>query len=483
MSLKAELEIWSSALAAYDAEKFEEALELFDRIADCSKIYANMGLIYATVGDHEAAVDHYEQLGLKFSLYSAEVLFNRGLCLIYMGRLDEGLADMEDARKAKVIQEHGVIDEAIQDKGQGYTVFSIPVGVLYRPSENKIKNAQQKDYMGKAKLVAASDADEAYTTFTGVTRLKQGITPQGAFVDDLQDTSDLGRSVTVPTPRVTVDPVTIPPLKRSITTINVPANARDRIKGLGPSPAIEPSGPVAADITFGAGPVRALTLKKQKSTNDIRREDIPEMPAPRLPEVESETRISEFYDNYIDSYQSLPPPIPSLPLPFKAPELGIVPNLARTNTNPSSYSPSRAPSRNAPPLPTQAPSLTRKQTRIQAVPSKSPISVYEPEEGYVSGDYEEVVPASYNLAKIRVKVHYQDDVRGMALPPGTSFLEFMNKLCIKFGATALDVKFKDEDGGKVSLKDDGDYEMAIETAKDSADGKAEGRLEVWSIDA
>lgn len=29
MSLKAELEVWASALAAYDAEKFDEALELF----------------------------------------------------------------------------------------------------------------------------------------------------------------------------------------------------------------------------------------------------------------------------------------------------------------------------------------------------------------------------------------------------------------------------------------------------------------------
>lgn len=68
---------------------------------------------------------NYEQLGLKFNLYSAEVLFNRGLCLIYMGRVDEGLAGMEEAQKAKVTEEHGVIDEALQDKGQGYTVFSI----------------------------------------------------------------------------------------------------------------------------------------------------------------------------------------------------------------------------------------------------------------------------------------------------------------------------------------------------------------------
>lgn len=46
--------------------------------------------------------------------------------------------------------EHAVIDDAIQDSGEGYTVFSIPVGVLYRPSESKLKNSKTKDYMGKA---------------------------------------------------------------------------------------------------------------------------------------------------------------------------------------------------------------------------------------------------------------------------------------------------------------------------------------------
>lgn len=30
------------------------------------------------------------------------------------------------------------------------SLFIQPVGVLYRPSENKLKNAKAKDYMGKA---------------------------------------------------------------------------------------------------------------------------------------------------------------------------------------------------------------------------------------------------------------------------------------------------------------------------------------------
>lgn len=174
MSLKAELETWASALKAYDEEDFEAALEKFALIGDSSKILTNMGLIYATLGEHELAVEqfiaatqldqylavayfqcgvsnflltrydlaykdfeeallylrgnqsiNYEQLGLKFKLFSAEVLFNKGLSLIYMGRLEEGLIELDEAKKEKATDEHNVIDDAITDRGDGYTVFSI----------------------------------------------------------------------------------------------------------------------------------------------------------------------------------------------------------------------------------------------------------------------------------------------------------------------------------------------------------------------
>jgi hypothetical protein len=57
---------------------------------------------------------------------------------------------------------------------QGYTVFSIPVGVVYRPNEAKVRNLQQKDYLGKARLVAASDRSNAFTGFAG-TELSKGV--------------------------------------------------------------------------------------------------------------------------------------------------------------------------------------------------------------------------------------------------------------------------------------------------------------------
>jgi hypothetical protein len=68
---------------------------------------------------------NYEQLGLKFRLFSAEVLYNKGLSLIYMGNVQDGLQDLQEASNDKAIDDHKVIDEAIRDRGEGYMVFSV----------------------------------------------------------------------------------------------------------------------------------------------------------------------------------------------------------------------------------------------------------------------------------------------------------------------------------------------------------------------
>jgi hypothetical protein len=109
----------------------------------------------------------YSQLGLLFKLYSCEVLFNRGLCYIYLQQKEAGLQDLTYAVKEKVVEDHNVIDEAIREEAEGYTVFSIPVGVVYRPNDAKVRNLKTKDYLGKARLVAASDRSNAFTGFAG----------------------------------------------------------------------------------------------------------------------------------------------------------------------------------------------------------------------------------------------------------------------------------------------------------------------------
>ncbi|OKL62450.1 hypothetical protein UA08_02577 [Talaromyces atroroseus] len=227
-----EIETWVQALAHYDNNEFDESLKVFGNIADTSKILFNCGVIHATLGEHDKAVERYqraisldnylavayfqegvsnfllgdfeealanfndtllylrgntsidyEQLGLKFRLFSCEVLFNRGLSYIYLQQMQPGMQDLQFASKEKVTADHDVIDEAIREQAEGYTVFSIPVGVIYRPNEAKVKNLKTKDYLGKARLVAASDRNNAFTGFQG-SELKKALALEATAKDD-----------------------------------------------------------------------------------------------------------------------------------------------------------------------------------------------------------------------------------------------------------------------------------------------------------
>ncbi|KAF7362155.1 P-type phospholipid transporter [Mycena venus] len=548
MSLKAELETWAAALKAYDEEDFEKSLDLFSRIADSSKILTNMGLIYATLGEHEAAVErfieatgldsylavayfqcgvsnfllaryelaykdfeeallylrgnqaiNYEQLGLKFRLFSAEVLFNQGLSLIYMGRMDEGLADMEEAKRVKATDEHNVIDDAIADRGGGlyslqHYTFIQPVGVLYRPSEKKLVNAKTKDYMGKAKLIAASDSRDTTVGFSGIDRLQQGITPTGIFIDG---ETGLARSNTRAPPRNDDDGSA--PLARSKTTLNVVSKpsggdgatspiARSASTGGGGGG----GGPARSNTVLNTaraspnagigGPVRGLSVRRggsppcgQQAATGRR------WPAAALeryyiffhpPDTLLNTapaeggpnpsRLTEIYDDYLDSYNDEPPP----PMP-SAPQPDRVAAWARSNANgpPQSASP-------------QGGFVARSGTR--SAPGEQLCA-----ELVWGREREAACDAAKHKPPDPERLHYDDDVRGMALTPETPFEEFMDKVTAKFGKdiNGLTLKFKDEDGGKVSLRDESDYELAIETARESSKGKPEGKLEIWCTDA
>ncbi|KAF9049922.1 NADPH oxidase regulator NoxR [Panaeolus papilionaceus] len=539
MSLKAELETWAAALKAYDEEDFETSLELFSRIADTSKILTNMGLIYATLGEHQAAIErfieatqldqflavayfqcgvsrflleqfdgalndfeqallylrgnqaiNYEQLGLKFRLFSAEVHFNIGLSKIYMGDVAAGLQDMEEARRDKATDEHSVIDDAIKDRGDGYTVFSIPVGILYRPSEKKLKNSTQRDYMGKAKLVATSDASDAITTFSGVSRLKQGMSPAGLKLDrpDLLDTappSTLLRSATVPPVMPTYQASDGPRsagVERSRTIGGNPgmsSSLRDGPKPPSPQSAqgpgikrsntqIVPGRPSPANAGL-TPPVRGLSVRRPGNS--------PASPNAPQPPAKDE-RMTEFYDDYIDSYaapEQSPQPLRS----GGSSGSDRVGAWARNNATVQRSGSRSAPSSNYAPSSYGGGPMRRKSTR-RGDPRRSRIqSTYEEEEeGYGSGDYDD---GPFELSLIRVKLHHEDDIRGMTLPPDIAFNEFLDKVTAKFGKS-MKLKFTDEDGGKVTLRDESDFELAIETARENSKGRSEGKLEVWCME-
>lgn len=111
-------------------DSFQRAVRLDQYLAVA---YFQQGVSNFLLGDFEEALANfndtllylrgnryidYEQLGLKFKLHSCEVLFNRGLCYVYLQQKDAGLQDLSYAAKEKAKPEHDVIDEALKEQAE-----------------------------------------------------------------------------------------------------------------------------------------------------------------------------------------------------------------------------------------------------------------------------------------------------------------------------------------------------------------------------
>ncbi|KAF9999436.1 hypothetical protein BGZ65_005208, partial [Modicella reniformis] len=166
--------------------RFREASAAFERATNLDKYLAiafyQNGVVNVALEQYESAatcfldaylnlrgnmVIDYKQLGLDFKLYSCHVLYNRALCYIELEEMALAMKDLARATREKQVKEHDVIDEAWRNKGRDCTVFTLPQGVLYRPSESKIKDSKKKDYLGNSKVIATVDASEEFAGFKG----------------------------------------------------------------------------------------------------------------------------------------------------------------------------------------------------------------------------------------------------------------------------------------------------------------------------
>ena len=99
---------------------------------------------------------------MNYELHIAEIQFNIGVCLILSHKVDQGLNKLRIALLNSTKPEHEIIGKIldninnvslayvciiyinliIQVKSLG--IYSIPVGSLFHPSENKMKNLAVK---------------------------------------------------------------------------------------------------------------------------------------------------------------------------------------------------------------------------------------------------------------------------------------------------------------------------------------------------
>ncbi|KAJ5105534.1 hypothetical protein NUU61_002881 [Penicillium alfredii] len=548
MSLKQEIEIWVHALDAYDNQEFEESLRFFDLIADTSKILFNCGVIYATLGEHEQAVEcyqravgldrylaiayfqqgvsnfllgdfeealanfndtllylrgntsiDYEQLGLAFRLFSCEVLFNRGLCYVYLRQLGPGMQDIEYAAKEKVTPDHDVINDAIRENAEGYTVFSIPVGVVYRPSAAKVKNLKTKDYLGKARLVAASDR-------------KQGPDPRWkpliidpAALEGREGVSFAATHLVHKNPNSRSRQQSEPPLNRNVFPPTPPpedrtANDGSMIGGQEGSSTHQRSSSVRA-----ARPPR-LDLDRMGAGLECRF-GAPEAVAAEKPRIgttrtASEPRGPPSRQNMRGFGQE-----PSREA-YSRERAGHRRNLSDTNFPPESDYGSNA---NA--YDPYANHYRPTNTGWGRLPRHQPPQFIEEEEEYDSdvcdgeplhdGGFEMVgmpppVPAPLapqqrrprspapaprrpEIRKFRTKVHAPDDTRYIMIGETVEFAEFEARIREKFGfRCALKLKVQD-DGDMITMVDQEDLDLLLSSAREVAhrEGTEMGKMEVW----
>ncbi|GLI78694.1 hypothetical protein PoHVEF18_007015 [Penicillium ochrochloron] len=556
MSLKQEIETWVQALDAYDNQEFEEALRHFDQIADTSKILFNCGVIYATLGEHDKAVEcyqravgldrylaiayfqqgvsnfllgdfeealanfndtllylrgntsiDYEQLGLKFRLYSCEVLFNRGLCYVYLQQMVPGLQDLSYAAKEKVTSDHDVIDDAIRENADGYTVFSIPVGVLYRPNAAKVKNLKSKDYLGKARLVAASDRSQgsdhqwrpmiidkgALEDREGISWAATNLVHKGISSRTRQQSEPpLNRNVFPPTP---------PPDDRSTSNGSVAGSSHHR----------------SSSLRMGRPP--RLDLERTGASLDRRapgREPASTAEQPRI----GTTRTASEPRGPASRHQNM--------RGFGEPSRGAWSQGHRRNLSDTNSNPTPNPNFNFP----EQPEYNHPDSHTYASPANlssagwgrgrhQPPAFIDEEDEYGSdacdgepikdGSFELLgaapggpgsspaqsmqqrrtrSPARYSrransrrpeVRRFRTKVHAPDDIRYIMIGPTVEFAEFEGKIREKFGFQGgLKMRVQD-DGDMITMVDQEDLDLLLASAREVArrEGSEMGKMEVW----
>ncbi|KAL2815289.1 hypothetical protein BJX63DRAFT_420391 [Aspergillus granulosus] len=528
MSLKLEIETWVQALEHFDHQEYEQALRAFAGIADTSKILFNCGVIYATLGEHEKAVEcyqsavgldqylaiayfqegvsnfllgdfeealanfndtllylrgntyiDYEQLGLKFRLYSCEVLFNRGLCYIYLQQIGPGMQDLEYASKEKVTPDHDVINDAIKERAEGYTVFSIPVGVVYRPNEAKVKNLKAKDYLGKSRVVAAnrlSTPVDAMARAPGDVPFATSHLVQKNLTSRSRQQSEppMNRNLFPPTPPPDADKAS---LSSSGSMGGAPAPRPIANKALRP-PKLDLDRP-GAQPAQPNGQAAATATPEKPRIGTTRTASEPRGPSIRQPRAFAPERQAFPRESY-GHRRGTSDGLGLVPNGYPEPAYGVY----------GAYGEARAMALANGGRPFQQEGYINEEEEYGSSPCDEELA---PDVGFeIMGAKQRTRSRSRGPArgysrrpevrKFRVKVHSSDDTRYIIIGPAIEFPEFETRIREKFGfQMQLKIKMQDE-GDMITMVDQEDLDLLLMASREIArrEGSEMGKMEVRS---
>ncbi|KAI9251506.1 hypothetical protein BDA99DRAFT_563770 [Phascolomyces articulosus] len=552
MALKLELEQWQHACEAYDNRDYDSALRAFYNMADNAKMHFNIGLILASLEDHERAVAaystaismdpffavayfqmgvshfvlnhldaakqdfdnalqklrgnpiiNYQQLGLAFRLYSCEVLFNRGICNLYLGKIDAGLTDLYHAQKAKMTEEHEVIDQAVRDRGKGYSVYSIPPGVLYRPPENRLRQLRGVDMFAAADKLQRLQQQQQQKPFGNGGMGGFGNNNNSHLGVGMVGGGGLGRNNSVllrrqPQQQLPPHMAPMPPIQQRSIPSPLPSNSTSTS-----------SSPYSRRPTNPSVPTLIPSQQQQPPQQP------PQQPQPQPIQSQHPRRRkdSNVTDDWGDSQSSLS----SFSSRYRSDGRRIDSGFESTHEQ-DRYSSSSSTGRNStrshktgryspppvPPIPRSQSSNNYDDFDSSSPTGTTTTSQFDLELDEVYGSLHNLsIHASSGASnasldrpftpqpstsssstskdttnKIKIKVHFSD-TRILLMSTHVTFDELLQKVKSKFNAPpSLRLQYKDEDDEMVIMIDDDDLNMARQICRMRTNGHLE-RMEIW----
>ncbi|KAF7649701.1 hypothetical protein LDENG_00137430 [Lucifuga dentata] len=118
----------------------------------------------------------YKQLGLRFKLYSWQVLYNAAAVYSRMGQWEQAREVLLSASQERGGGRGGNIEVALDNimNGEVLAPLLVPEGVVFRPRKQDVEQLQQRDFLGKAKVISSMIPNDDFGGFEPLRLQKPG---------------------------------------------------------------------------------------------------------------------------------------------------------------------------------------------------------------------------------------------------------------------------------------------------------------------
>ncbi|XP_037633518.1 NADPH oxidase activator 1-like isoform X1 [Sebastes umbrosus] len=118
----------------------------------------------------------YRQLGLRFKLYSWQVLYNAAAAYCRMGQWEQAREVLLSASQERGAGRGGNIEAAMESvlREEVLAPLLVPKEVVFRPRKQDVEQLQQRDFLGKAKVISSMIPNDDFGGFEPLRLQKPG---------------------------------------------------------------------------------------------------------------------------------------------------------------------------------------------------------------------------------------------------------------------------------------------------------------------